>query len=387
MFWINFLHCYQPVNTDAHVIKEATEKSYRRIIKALEKNSHIKFTLNVSGCLLLRWEDLGYTHLSQRLADLWRAGQVEIVGTACYHPLLPLIPIEEVVRQIKENEEIMAKHFGADLKPRGFFLPEMAYSPEVARVVKDFGYEWLILDEIAHHGELGKTDFDSVYLDKNSGLKIIFRDRNASSRFVPEYIGGLLSMEEKRPVITATDGELYGLRHIDHSGEFEKLLKRKDFETITISEFISQKTDVVSVEIVPCSWESTEVELKNGIPYALWFNAGKKIQQHLWELANLAYETIEKNHDDDNYYWARWHLVRGLASCTFWWASEKDFRHIFGPLAWNPDEIERGINELIRAVRALENDETREVKIEAEKLYLEIKRQVWSKHWGDYWKK
>lgn len=37
MKWINFLHLYQPVNADPAIIKEAAEKSYYRIVSALEK--------------------------------------------------------------------------------------------------------------------------------------------------------------------------------------------------------------------------------------------------------------------------------------------------------------------------------------------------------------
>ena len=61
--WINFLHIYQPINTDAYIIKEATDKSYWRIINALNEHPKINFTLNISGCLLLRWEELGYKKL------------------------------------------------------------------------------------------------------------------------------------------------------------------------------------------------------------------------------------------------------------------------------------------------------------------------------------
>ena len=61
--WINFLHFYQPPTTDNETIIEATEKSYKRIISALKRHKQIKFTLNLSGCLLERLEALGYNSL------------------------------------------------------------------------------------------------------------------------------------------------------------------------------------------------------------------------------------------------------------------------------------------------------------------------------------
>jgi hypothetical protein len=103
-------------------------------------------------------------------------------------------------------------------------------------------------------------------------------------------------------------------------------------------------------------------------------------------LANLAYQSTEKYSKDEKYYWAHWHLVRGFASCTFWWASGKDFSHIFGPHAWNPDEIERGINEFVRSIRAIEDVTSRKTKMEAESLFIELKQMIWEKHWTSHWK-
>ena len=56
--WINFLHLYQPVNSDAYKIEEALNLSYRRIFQALEDNRNIKFTFNISGGLISRLADL-----------------------------------------------------------------------------------------------------------------------------------------------------------------------------------------------------------------------------------------------------------------------------------------------------------------------------------------
>jgi alpha-amylase/alpha-mannosidase (GH57 family) len=408
MLWINFLHFYQPANADAHIIKEATEKSYYRIIRAMEEHPDVKFTFNITGCLVLRWEELGYLDLIKRIKKLIKKKQIELTGTAAYHPILPLIPEKEAIRQIKDQGKILKKYFGQE-KPKGFFPPEMAYSPKIGKLIKGLGYKWIILDEIACNGKLKQVDFNlppafcqnargKAYQDETNGLKIIFRSRDLSKSYVPETVLKLLKSPLACPakggdkggwgdlIITATDAELYGLRHIDHTAEFEKLLKRKNLKTLTVSEFTSQREETELAKPVSCSWESTEEELRKNLPYALWFDKQNKVQQTLWQLANLVYKTIEYHAKDKNYSWARWHLVRGLASCTFWWASAKDFR-LFGPISWSPDEIERGANELIRSVRALADATTINTKIKAEKLYIKIKQTVWEKHWTYYWKK
>ncbi|MBD3248335.1 hypothetical protein GF382_03545 [Candidatus Falkowbacteria bacterium] len=385
MKWINFFHLYQLANADSYVIEEATEESYKHIAEVLEQNPRAKITMNITGCLVLRWRQLGYNELIGRFKKLVAQGQVELVGSAAYHSLLPLIPQKEIKKQIEEDINILKDNFGKDIQLNGFFFPEMAYGKEAARIVKKYGFEWAILDEISYNGRLGQVDHDKVYLDKASGLKIVFRSRKYSSCYFPSFFKD--NPDISGTIITGTDGELYGLRHKDNSKHWQKLLKRDDLETETISEFISEHKKTTSTDLVPSSWESAEEELKEGNSYYLWHHKGNEIQDKIWELADLAYKTVEKYEKDGNYNWARWHLVRGLASCTFWWASAKDFTPIFGPYAWNPDQVERGINELVRAIRSLDDVKTREAKIEAEKLYLDIKHLVWEKHWTYYWKR
>ena len=385
MKWINFLHLYQPVNTDSYNIEEANEKSYKRILRALEENGNIKFTLNVAGCLILRWEEMGENDLIRRLFDLVKKGQVELTGTAMYHPILPLMPKEEVVRQIKENEKILKKYLGENYKPNGFFLPEMAYNHEVANIVKELGYQWIIVDEIIHEGRLGQLDTSKVYKDESSALILVVRARTESNTYVPQKITKLLKEENQEIIVTASDGELYGLRHIDHTGVFEKLLKKDNLKTETISEFISGQNNIEQIKTVAGNWNSSEKEIAEGQPFFVWHNKKNKIQMRLWQMQKIVYAEVYKNEEDENFYWARWHLVRGLISCNYWWASEKDFE-LFSGVTWNPDEIERGINDLTRAIRSLDNKESRKVKIKIEKMAADIRYQVWKKHWQLYWK-
>lgn len=386
--WINFLHFYQPANADAYIIKEAAESSYQRIIKALIERPHIRFTANISGCLLERLADMGYLDLINDMKDLVVSGQLELAGSAAYHPLLPLIPEAEAKLQIQENEEILKRYFGSGLKLAGFFLPEMAFSPAVGKVIKSCGYEWIILDEISRADENDKGGDNGFFRDSGSGLGVIFRSRELSSCYVPDKLLSLISSDSvfTAPAITATDAELYGLRHQDPTAEFEKLLDQPGLLTATISEHIVRSSGCSPVQLRSSSWDSTEAELKAGEPFHLWSSRSNQIQDELWKLAKLAWTTSKKFRSDGNSYWSRWHLVRGLASCSFWWASGKDFHRIFGPLSWNPDQVELGVNELVRSIRALDDPSTRKIKVRAENMAIKIKKMVWRKHWEKYWK-
>ena len=174
MLWLNFLHFYQPANIEDYKIKAALDKSYWRLIRLVEEHQNLKMTFNLSGCLLERLAEMKEDSFLRRLKNLVASGQIELTSSAAYHGFLPLLPEAEVISQIKINETILKKHFGAAFKKAGFFLPEMAYSLKVAKIIKSLGYRWLILDEAAC-GEGFKKDFNfnHVYIDKNSGLKIV----------------------------------------------------------------------------------------------------------------------------------------------------------------------------------------------------------------------
>lgn len=382
MLWLNLLHLYQPANIDKAKLVEATEKSYERILRALEEHPEVKFTLNIAGCLLVRWdEELHRRDLIERFRHLLKRGQIELTGSAAYHALLPLVSEREAKEQILENEKILKKYFGLGLKLDGFFLPELAYSPAIGKFVKKLGYRWLILDPT---NASQKIEPGRKYLDGASGIEIIFRDRRLSESFVPETI---IAKGAGKTYVSVSDAELYGLRHLDQPASFEKLLKNKDLRTQTISQYLSEQVIAAKIKLHAASWQTTPAELNRKVPFALWQNPKNKIHANIWQLARLAQKLYQENAGDKNRWWSRWHLVRGLSSCTFWWASKKDFRRVYGPLAWNPDEVEKGVNELARSIRSLEASTILATKLKAEKLVAETKQLLWQMHWKELAKK
>ncbi len=380
MLWLNFIHLYQPANMEREKLLEATENCYEKLLLTLEQHPHAKMTANIAGSLLERWTtDLNRLDLIERYRIVIASGQLEIVGSAAYHALLPLVSLSEVKAQILEQERLLLKYFGIS-RPRGFFLPEMAYGSNVAKLIKKIGYEWIIVDEMTANGRLGDAS-GLVFVDLNSQLKVVSRDRFVSESYVPETLIGLLKASTHQVVVTGTDAELYGLRHVDHKGELNQILSSELVTTKTISEYIDSQNEISAKSLIDSNWQTTDSELLANNPYSLWSDNGNQVQADLWKLSNLAQKLFYKYQKDDNIWWSRWHLWRGLASCSWWWASRKDFREVFGPLAWSPDEVEKGTVELIRAIRSLESSTDRATKLKAEKLAQKIRTNVWLKHW------
>lgn len=379
MYWINFLHLHQPPNQEAGTLKQVDQESYQLIFQLFDKYPNIKATLNISGSLLEQMRQQKDWPWLEKLKKLIQNKRVELTASVKYHPILPLLPTNEIQRQIQLHQEISRDIFGPLYRPRGFFLPEMAYGRSVARLIEKMGFSWIILDEI--HFPDGKPRPNILYQIKNTNLKVIFRNRHYSKSFPPESIITNFNQIKEQYLITAHDGEMYGHWHKDQKF-YHQVFTHTKIKTLTVSEYLRRLKIKKSVSPRAASWESTEKELKQGIPLALWSDPKNKIHQQLWELRKIAIKVVEKNRENPQYFWARNHLDRGLSSCSWWWAAEKK-PDVFSPVTWNPNEIEKGLKELINSVRSLEKINPR-TKLKAEKIYLSLIKNIWHKHWKKY---
>jgi len=114
-------------------------------------------------------------------AEAARRGQVEFVGSAKYHTTLPLLPAAEALRQIEINDEANRRHLGDAYRRRGIFLPEMAYHPKLAPLLEKAGFDWVMVDELAHSGKMGTVDYTKQYIIEGTKLRAIFREHRLSA--------------------------------------------------------------------------------------------------------------------------------------------------------------------------------------------------------------
>ncbi len=378
MNWINILHFYQPPSSTKQQIDEVVKSSYQPWVDFLNKYKNTKITINLTACLTEKLFNFGYEKLLKDFSNLDKHGQIDFLESAAFHPILPLLPEKEIIKQIKINNKINKLRLGKVYKPKGFFLPEMAVSNKVLKIIKKLGYKYIILDEISTKEKINNN---IKYKIKNINLDVVFRNRKISQTFVPETIINILEKNKiYKNIITATDGELYGHRYWNWYPSYSYLIKNKNITTLTTSEYIKNLKNTKNITIRDSSWESTEKELKNKVAFALWHDPKNKIHKKLWQLADFAIKLNYKNEKDENHFASRLHLENGLASCTFWWASSKDFKEMFSPIAWDPSMVEKGAQELLNSIRSL-NKINFKTKLKAEKLFSEIRDLVWKKHW------
>ncbi len=370
MYWANFLHIYQPPNQKKEILKKIVKESYQKIIQGLKENPRAKLTLNINACLTELLIKHGFKDLVFEIKSLVEKGQIELTGSAKYHAFLPLLPENEIKRQIKLNQITNEKYFGKGYSPKGFFPPEMAFSNKVAKIVQSFGFDWILADEASLPGE---PDYSKIYKIKGMGdFKIFFRERETSFKILSAQIASgpmlIADLGErlKKPnyLLTAMDGETFG----HHRPGLEKLLfdiyKSEELSTITISELENYFKDEVVCQPVVASWTLMHKDLARNIPFSRWHDPENKIHQLQWKLTNLAIKVFNSSDKKrKGVKEARAMLDKALHSDQYWWASAKPW--------WSLEILEKGAKELKDVVFATPGISST-IKKQAQGLYQKI---------------
>ncbi len=381
MYWANFLHFYQPPTQKKYWIDRITDEAYRRILAELKRVPRAKVTLNISALLLEFWDKYGHHDVIEGFRELLKKGQIELTGSAKYHPLLPRLPRDEIVRQIELSNETLKNYFGDLYQPKGFFPPEMAYSRKVAEVVAELGFEWIIAEELSYAAEFNTVDYRKIYevtgtLRRGGGhdagegerLKIFFRQRDISYKILSgqlgtaklflRELGGRVNREEY--LLTAMDGETFG----HHRPGMEKLLfelyKTPRIKTVLISDLPNLFKEREVVETRPATWALMQKDLEMNVPFARWEDPGNTIHELQWKLTDLAIKTVRAAADPGL---ARKMLDQALHSDQYWWACARPW--------WSLEMIERGAHELKEAIFAVP-DVPDYVRQQAQDLYYQI---------------
>ena len=358
VYFAFLIHIYQPPVQLPSIVKQITEESYRPMIQSLKDFPLAKITLNINASLTEQLADYELTDVIQDLASLSNYGQVEFVGSAKYHALLPLIPDPEIERQIKLNAETNQHYFGRVYDPKGFFPPEMAIVTDIFDAIKRTGHEYFVMSAIGNPKPHFPTE--SFYQTEN-GLAVVFRDDMISNDISFDRLDGnsffdrikYRHTDQDYYVIIAQDGETYG-HHIKHAFDkfwrpmLAQLEHRTDVKMVTIGELVEKfgKGEIISPKA--SSWSTDQGDIDYGNPFPLWLSPGNpmhgKQHQIILKTTKLVLNAENlKEPGESEHYWnvARSMLDRGAHSCQQWWASKRPW--------YSPDMILRGLNELMLA--------------------------------------
>ncbi len=119
-------------------VERSSDSGYRRVAQWYGQRLHHL------QCL---FEDEWDRDLISAFKDLQDSGHLEITACGATHGLLPLLMKmpEAAHAQIKAGVETYERCFGR--KPRGFWLPECAFAPALAPMLREFGIQWTLVEE------------------------------------------------------------------------------------------------------------------------------------------------------------------------------------------------------------------------------------------------
>ncbi len=385
IYWAPLFHFYQPPTQTASMLMKISNEAYRPLLEVFSEFPHARATVNINGVLTEMLAQCGYSDVLVKLRGLANEGRIEFTGSGKYHPILPLIPTEEVERQIRLNYQTNRNLLGDIYVPRGFFPPEMCYSRDIIGPIIESRHDWIILSGIACPVAWPMDVIHEISYE-NDKLVVFFRDdilsnkisfRNIDGPGFIEHLKRLYKGEGDIYVITAMDAETFG-HHIQH---WDKLFLSQIFEALEprangdktlheqkplaeqhrrLFEFERDKTDrqvkIVTVselldifprgnriEPRPSSWSTSAEDLKVQNYYPLWKDKNNQIHQRQWEhlyiTMDVAHKALELADNETSSRFAniaRTTLDAALHSCQFWWASKKPM--------WDINMVYRGLS-------------------------------------------
>ena len=211
------LHNHQPVGNFPWVFQQVYEESYLPMLEALERHPGVRLSLHYTGSLL-DWLEEAHPEFLQRVGALVKRGQVEMVSGGYYEPILPSIPNDDKIAQIRRLTERVQRDFGE--KPTGMWLAERVWEPSLPRFLREADIEWTILDDV-HFKNVGLDDSDlyGYYAteDQSSALKV-FATSKTLRYTVPwrpvnetiETLRSLATLDGSRILVMGDDGEKFG---------------------------------------------------------------------------------------------------------------------------------------------------------------------------------
>jgi hypothetical protein len=377
MIWLNFLHFYQPSNQQEDILASVAAQCYRPVFERINKTPNVTLTINITGALLELFDRYGYKDLIEDIKQAVADKKIELTGSCKYHALLPLIPEEEAIRQIRQNEETLRKYFGDNLKLSGFFPPEMAYDPKLSPMLEKLGYKWVIIDEIAHPGGFIDGVSDKIFVSKGSKLKIFFRVRRVSNLIMSAVVRNKESFKKsirnelssEGYLVTGMDGETFGHHRVGFENYLFEMLEATEISQSTITNYLDSPEGIGQIEeVLPlsCTWASSLQDIDKGIQFISWKDSGNEIHRHQWELLEMALDLVNRHKPDSKelrFLEVRKKMDMALASDHFFWASGKPW--------WGLEMIEDGAYRLLDVVRSTPGV-TEQEKIRAASLYEKI---------------
>ena len=318
------------------------------------------------------YEDLGRVHLSlsgtllETLADprfqarvygivdcgslLWHlqnARTIDVLGTAYYHPVLPLIPPADRDEQLARWLGLGRHLFWRD-RFRGFWPPELGFSMDLVPTLARQGYEWVIVDSEhvrpltpmsweelryrPHRAQFGETELIVVVRDRDLSNA---QESGMDAGWFIEEVGARTRHCDFPPLVTtATDGDNGGwFRNATDGSNFWSSFYADLIDRVRagrsggirpafINDYLDRHGAHGWVTVDPGAWNTGD---HHGTGFVQWTGSSAQ-RDALARVAQLSEAVHAAENAVGNDDWAtglleqaRWRVLRAETSCNFYW--------------------------------------------------------------------
>jgi alpha-amylase len=137
------IHCHQPVGNFGFVFEQAYTEAYEPFLRILERHPAVRLALHYSGCLL-DWLAAHRPTFLDRVRALVHRGQVELLASGYYEPILPLIPEADRQGQIAAMRQALRTRCG--VRVEGLWLSERVWEPDLPATLARAGIRYTMVD-------------------------------------------------------------------------------------------------------------------------------------------------------------------------------------------------------------------------------------------------
>lgn len=248
------VHNHQPIGNFKHVFEHVFNVSYKPFIDVLYDYPDFKFSLHTTGPLWLFFES-EHPELIELIREMVARGQVELVISGFYEPVLASIPHRDRVGQINMAMKYIKDRFG--ITPQGLWLTERVWESEIVPALVESGVKYVMVDDF-HFLSAGKRkeELYGYYLTESEGNTLAIFPIDETLRYLVPFREVSQSVDYIKNIpgdlaIIFDDGEKFGAWPGTYEWVYEKKWLQKFVEGIIKSDEIKTLTYTEAMQKFP----------------------------------------------------------------------------------------------------------------------------------------